>query len=405
MKNSAARSGHVGKSVAFLFSCILQQILRTLVAYRNTVGYISLQSTAFWTELPSIDKTMSSQIASTQEEPGSLHSRQKSASSAFVVSISGDVTGNEQALKSLNELYSPVLKLLKFFGAYYGQTDLKKLGYSPNSPRGKDLCSQMYCGLMISLHFLNFVMAVSGIFTSGAEFVFLMFTLGNLLILICGITLLVVLPLTIAKKSRFQKYLLSMLANSQGVNLNSVKEKSRKGFIVLCLLYVETVTFSVISDQKLNLGLACCKPWNGWFGFQVIAQISLFTGSALWLLSMYFFYLTCRILIKCFDKLYQRMSSLTQLSADFPSLKIEHHKLCEVVELADKMLSPLLLGVVSLYIPMLCISFYNSVIFREDTNLMALVTTLSWCLVAAGILTIALYFGSKVNEKVCWGDV
>lgn len=31
---------------------------------------------------------------------------------------------------------------------------------------------------------------------------------------------------------------------------------------------------------------------------------------------------------------------------------------------------------------------------------MALVTTLSWCLVAAGILTIALYFGSKVNEKI-----
>ena len=246
-------------------------------------------------------------------------------------------------------------------------------------------------------------MAVSGIFASGAVFVFLMFTLGNLLIVICGITSLIVLPLAIGKKSRFQQYLLSLLENSRGINLNSVKKKSRKGFIVLCLLYVETVTFSIVSDQKLNFGLACCKPWNEWYGFRVIAQFSLFTGSAVWLLSMYFFYLTCRILLKCFDGLYKRMSSLPPLSANFTSLKMEHHRLCEVVELADKMLAPLLLGVVALYIPMLCISFYNSVIFREDMKLMALATTLSWCFVAAGILATVLFFGSKVNEKVCQG--
>ena len=69
-----------------------------------------------------------------------------------------------------------------------------------------------------------------------------------------------------------------------------------------------------------------------WFGFRVIAQLSTIIGSAVWLLSMYFFYLTCRILVECFDGLYKRMSSLPPLSADFPSLKMEHHKLCEVVE-------------------------------------------------------------------------
>ena len=345
---------------------------------------------------------MLSQVSITKEMSGSLHSRQKSVSS-FVVSIPEDATGNEQILKSLNELYSPVLKLLKLFGAYYGQTNLKHLKSTPNSRQGRNICSKMYCGLMISLLCLNFVMAVSGIFASGAVFVFLMFTLGNLLIIICGITSLIVLPLAIGKKSRFQQYLLSLLENSRGINLNSVKKKSRKGFIVLCLLYVETVTFSIVSDQKLNFGLACCKPWNEWYGFRVIAQFSLFTGSAVWLLSMYFFYLTCRILLKCFDGLYKRMSSLPPLSANFTSLKMEHHRLCEVVKRADKMLAPLLLGVVALYIPMLCISFYNSVIFREDMKLMALATTLSWCFVAAGILATVLFFGSKVNEKVCQG--
>ena len=265
---------------------------------------------------------MLSQVSITKEMSGSLHSRQKSVSS-FVVSIPEDTTGNEQILKSLNELYSPVLKLLKLFGAYYGQTNLKHLECTPTSRQGRNICSKMYCGLMISLLCLNFVMAVSGIFASGAVFVFLMFTLGNLLIVICGITSLIVLPLAIGKKSRFQQYLLSLLENSRGINLNSVKKKSRKGFIVLCLLYVETVTFSIVSDQKLNFGLACCKPWNEWYGFRVIAQFSLFTGSAIWLLSMYFFYLTCRILLKCFDGLYKRMSSLPPLSANFTSLKME----------------------------------------------------------------------------------
>lgn len=48
---------------------------------------------------------------------------------------------------------------------------------------------------------------------------------------------------------------------------------------------------------------------------------------------------------------------------------MEHHKLCEVVESADKMFSPLLLGIVSLYIPLLCFSFYNVVNLPEKGKL------------------------------------
>ena len=343
---------------------------------------------------------MSSQVSPRNMASESLHSRQNKADT-FVVSIPDDANGNQLVLKKLNEIYSPALKLLMLFGAYYGQTNLKHLECMPTSRRGKQIFSKIYCGLMISLLCLDCVMAVSGIFTAGAEFVFLMFALIKLMIVICGITSLAFLPLTTPRRCRFEQYLRRLITNSKGINFNFVRKKSRKGFIVICLLYVLIVTFTVIGDQKLDLDLTCCKPWSEWFGFRVIAQLSTIIGSAVWLLSMYFFYLTCRILVECFDGLYKRMSSLPPLSADFPSLKMEHHKLCEVVELADKMLAPLLLGVVALYIPMLCISFYNSVIFREDLKLMALAADISWCFIAAGVLAIVLFFGSKVSEKVC----
>ena len=41
------------------------------------------------------------------------------------------------------------------------------------------------------------------------------------------------------------------------------------------------------------------------------------------------------------------------------NFKIEYHKLCEVAELADKVLGPILLVFVSVYIPLFCFSFYN----------------------------------------------
>ena len=105
-----------------------------------------------------------------------------------------------------------------------------------------------------------------------------------------------------------------------------------------------------------------------------------------------------------FDDLHRRMSPLHSSSMDLTVLKVEYHKLCEVVELADKVFAPLLLVFVSVYIPLLCFSFYNVVNLREEDSSMFSVLNLMWFLLAAGILAVILVFGSKVSEKVYHGN-
>lgn len=348
---------------------------------------------------------MSSQVSPINGASAPTHPRPANAAS-FIVSIPEDPNGNEQILKTMNEIYSPVLKLMKLFGVYYGHTNLKHLENTSASHVGKNIFSRIHSGLMISVFWWNFVMAFVGIFTSGQVYIALMFALGNLLIVICGISLLIVLPLTVAKKSRFEKFLRRLLANVRDNNLEAVKKKSRKGFIIFCFTYMGTIAPIFVIDQMLGLNIALFKPWDQWFGFRIISLFSLVIGCAVWLLSILFFYLTCMIVEECFNEFYQKMSSSPPLSVDLPSLKMEYHKLSEVVELADKMLAPLLLGIVSLYIPLLCVSLYNNtVVLSEKTSAMFLASNLSWCLVAAGVLAIVLFFGSKVSEKVCQGNL
>ena len=101
-----------------------------------------------------------------------------------------------------------------------------------------------------------------------------------------------------------------------------------------------------------------------------------------------------------FEDLHRRMSPSHSTPMDLTALKTEYHKLCEVVELADKVLAPLLLVFVSMYIPLLCFSFYNVARPRDEVSSMFFFFNLSWFILAAGILAVILVFGSKVGEKV-----
>ena len=85
---------------------------------------------------------------------------------------------------------------------------------------------------------------------------------------------------------------------------------------------------------------------------------------------------------------------------DLTALKIEYHKLVKVVELADKVLAPLLLVFVSVYIPLLSFSFYNVAKPHDRDSQMLFLLNLFWFLLAAATLAVVLVFGSKVGEKV-----
>ncbi|XP_078374897.1 uncharacterized protein LOC144658348 isoform X2 [Oculina patagonica] len=122
-------------------------------------------------------------------------------------------------------------------------------------------------------------------------------------------------------------------------------------------------------------------------------------GVGVWLLPILFLCITCSILGEFFEDLHKRMSQFHSNPVELAALKLEYHQLCDVVELADKMLCPLLFEMVSLYIPLLCFNLYNVVNLPDENSLLFLLGNLIWLLIAASILAVILSFGSKVSEK------
>ena len=141
-------------------------------------------------------------------------------------------------------------------------------------------------------------------------------------------------------------------------------------------------------------------PWNQWFGFKVISSLFLVIGCGVMFLPILFFYITCLILEEVFDELHKRISSFHSMSMGLSMLKMEFHKLCEVVELADKMIAPLLFGMVSVYIPLICFISYQVVNLPEEDKLVFLISNLFWLLAGTSVLAIILLNGSNVSEKV-----
>ncbi|KAL9969820.1 hypothetical protein ACROYT_G022086 [Oculina patagonica] len=236
---------------------------------------------------------------------------------------------NEQLLKEIDDIYSPVLKLMKLFGIYFGDTSLTQLTQGTGRCSKRVYLQRMYCGVVVSGFWLNFVMSFANIIFGDNIYVFIMITLWCLLIALCGTICLLVLctPSADTAKSRFKYFIRGVLAVNSNVNFVKVKKE-------------------------------------------------------------------------VFNELHKRMSSLPSIAIDMASLKMEYHKLCEVVELADKMLAPLLLGMVSVYIPLICFNFYQAVSLPQEEKLMSLMTSLFWLLAGASIFATLLLFGSNVSEKI-----
>ncbi|KAL9969813.1 hypothetical protein ACROYT_G022076 [Oculina patagonica] len=309
---------------------------------------------------------------------------------------------NEQLHKTIDEIYSPVLKLMKMFGIYFGDTSLKRLTYASGRPKKTVYLQRIYCALVISGFCLNFVMSFVSVFFGQNPFLLLLFGSWCLLIVLKGTISLYVLCVHIADttKSRFENFLYNLLAVSGKVNLEKVKRKSRKGVIIFCFFFVCGAIGVITTYLVLDISIAAFKPWDQWFGFRIISLIFFMYGEGAWLLPVLFFYITCLVLEELFDDLHKQMSSLHSVSVDIGTFKMEHHKLCEVVELADKMLSPLLFAMVSVYIPLICFNFYNTVNLPEEGRLMFLVSNIFWFLMSASIVAIIMLYGSKVCEKI-----
>ena len=334
-----------------------------------------------------------------QEMRTSLSAQPTTNDVPFIVEIQEQENANESLLKTIDEVYSPVLKLMKFFGIYFGDVPLRSLAYTSGNFGKQIFAHRIYCVLLVCCYWFNFIMAFTLIFFENDIYLFLMFSFWCLFMALNGTVCLVVLPLS-GRSSRFEKFLDRVPALVKNVNSEKVKEKSRKALIVSCFILVLTPAVILVALVVLKLNVGAFEPWNIWFGFSLLSPVFLIIGVGAWLLPILFFSITCLILEELFDDLLKRMSPLNSTSNDLDALKRDFHKLCEVIELADKVLAPLLLVFISVYIPLLCFSFYNVVNLREDNSLLFLLGNLGWLLIVAVVLGLILFFGGKVNEKV-----
>ena len=214
------------------------------------------------------------------EDP--MHSDQVMPASISIQPTRHDVTAvdnstpretnvNEQMLEIIDDIYSPVLKLMKCFGLYSEQTNLKHLSYA-SSGRCRKLVylTRIYCVLVVSGFWLTFIMSFAGVFLGNNIYSFITFSLWCLLIALSATISLMLqwVPLEDSKKSRFEFFFRHLISISSNVNLEKVKRKSKKGILMFCLLFVCGAIGTLTIYLMLNINIAALKPWNRWFGLQ-----------------------------------------------------------------------------------------------------------------------------------------
>ena len=308
---------------------------------------------------------------------------------------------NERPLKAVEEIYSPLLRAMKSFGIYFGDVTLKLFRDTSTPCRRRNILTRIYCCVLASGFWLNFILASTAMIFDNDIYFVLMMSFWCLFIALNATISLVVLPITGTKKSRLQKCLSFLLATVKTINLEKVKKSSRTALVVFCLLFMFASAGILAGELVLtNFSIGTFKPWHRWFGFRIFSSTFLIIGIGSWLLPIIFFCITSLMLETILDDLHRRMSPSQSTPMNLTAFKIEYHKLCEVVELFDKVLAPLLLAFVSVFIPLLCFSFYNVVKPSDEDSQLFFLLNLLWFLLAAVVLAVILVFGSKVGEKV-----
>ena len=305
----------------------------------------------------------------------------------------------ESLLKAVEEVYSPLLRAMKIFGIYFGDDTLNLFRDTSSPYRIRHDRTRNYCCGLASGFWFNFILASTALVFDNDIYIVLMMNFWCLFIALNATISLVVLPITGAKKSRLENFFRFLLATVKTANLEKLKKSSRTALSVFCALFMLATAGILVGALVLtNFSIGTFKPWHEWLGFRIFSTTFLIIGVGSWLLPIIFFCITSLMLETIFDDLHRSMSSSQSTPMNLAAFKIEYHQLCGVVELADKVLAPLLLVFISVYIPLLCFSFYNVVNLKEHNSLLFLLGNLSWMLIVAVVLGLILFFGGKVNE-------
>ena len=319
------------------------------------------------------------------------------------VSSLDDDQVNDEVLQAVEEAYKPLLRLMKFFGVYFGNTSLNNFMKASPRRRKESYISRFYCAVVVVGLWFDFVMPLISIFLGGDIYFLIMFVSWCLLVALMGTTFLIILPLTVTRKTRFENFLRKVIAIPiESAFLEKIKSKARVYLILFFPISVAAMVGTILTDVALGMNIGKLEPWNSWFGFRITSLFFLSFGSCIWILPLPFFCISCFILETLFDDLHKRMSLPHSNLVGIATLRREHQHLCQVVEMADSMLSPLLLEVFTFLIPVTCFNFYQTVNvnLRQEGTSAALVINLFWLLTSSAFLAVIMIAGSRVSEKV-----
>ena len=316
----------------------------------------------------------------------------------------------EEMLKASEKIYSPILKTMKLCGIYFGDTSLQRLSAVSSNGRKSSRASFsfLYCFVAVACLWFHFAMTFGSLCLEGASVPITFFTLltacsWSLITALSGTICVIVLPSTEAKKSRFENFIQHLVECN--ADLRKLRCSSRKLLIAAGLFWITSTLANIILFLFIPWAFVpTFKPWNGWYGFKVVGYIiqTIFLPGVT-PLAVVFICITCLVLERVLDEFCKRASSNNVNGLDLEGLKDEHRQLYGIVELASKMLSPLLLILVAVYIPLLCLLFFVAIhppAQTSDVRLTFMLCCVYWLLVSAGTVAIVLVYGSKVNEKV-----
>jgi len=113
------------------------------------------------------------------------------------------------------------------------------LAYASGRCRKLVYLTHIYCIVVVSGFWLNFIMSFVGVFLGNNIYLFITVSLWCLLIVLSAKISLIVqwVPLGDSKKSRFENFFRNLIAINSNVNLEKVKSKSKKGIVIFCFFF------------------------------------------------------------------------------------------------------------------------------------------------------------------------
>ena len=320
----------------------------------------------------------------------------------------------EEIAMVYQRIYSPILRCMKLFGLYYGDTSMKKFREVAPLQRNRTISiSMVYCIVAAISLWFNVVMALASLSVKANSkpvltFILITNLLWGLQTAIGAVACLTVLPLRDGKTSRFEKFLRSLMESN--IDLGKLKSISLKMLIIAGAVWMMSLTTNIFTSLRVKEAFVRnYPPWDDmWYGFTIvnILTILIYLHGA-WLLPISFICVTATLLGDLIDNFSEKVFSnnVETCQLDLGALREEHQKLCNTTELASKMLSPLFLVIVAGHIPMTCFCFYISINRPQTmdgniTELYYVTGSLYWLLLSALTVAVVLVFGSRVNGKV-----